>query len=244
MSEKLKRALNALKRQCFRVIPDKPGFNEKLATEVRFAGPSYAEAGEKAPVCDGCGKPLSFIFQFRPGPDEKKSTGPLHCVFYCFNCMPIGRPEEEKGQWLVRVYDTPTLEKFAGGTGVNKKLTPCSCSLTKVANLPDYETLENHYPEVAALCEEIDGEDPISAYEEAGVEIGCEMEPFTSIGGYPIWIQGEGTQVCPVCGKDAEFVAQIDSESGAGLMWGDAGCLYIFCCPDHKDGFAIEMQCF
>jgi len=27
-------------------------------------------------------------------------------------------------------------------------------------------------------------------------------------------------------------------------MWGDAGCLYIFRCPEHKDGFAIEMQCF
>ncbi len=243
MTEKLKRALNGLKRECFRVSPDKPGFNAKLAAEVRFAGPSYAEAGEKAPICTGCGKPLSFVFQFRPMAD-KKNAGLLHCVFYCFNCMPIGRPEEEKGQWLIKTYNAPTVEKFVDGIGVCKKLTPCSCSLEKVANLPDYESLENHFPEVAALCEEIDADDPVSVYEEAGQEIGCEMEPFTSIGGYPIWIQGEGSQVCPVCGKPAELVAQIDSESGAGLMWGDAGCLYVFRCPEHAEGFAIEMQCF
>ena len=41
------------------------------------------------------------------------------------------------------------------------------------------------------LCEEIDSEDPMSAYEDAGNEIGCIMEPSTTIGGYPIWIQGE-----------------------------------------------------
>ncbi len=244
MSDKLKRALSALKRECLRVSPDKPGFNAKLAIDTRFGGPAYAEAGEKAPICPGCNKPLSFVFQFCPPQPGKKAAGPLHCVFYCFNCMPIGRPAEEKGQWLVKTWETPAAEKFVDGIGIDKKFKPCSCSLAKVANLPDYESLEANYPEVAALCEEIDGEDPVSIYEEIGQEIGCEMEPFTSIGGYPIWIQGEGTQVCPVCGKPGEFVAQIDSESGAGLMWGDAGCLYIFRCPEHKDGFAIEMQCF
>ena len=244
MSEKLKRALNGLKRDCFRVTPEKPGFAAQQAADVRFAGPAYAEAGDQAPICSGCGQPLSFVFQFRADQPGKKAQGQLLCVFYCFRCMPIGRPDEELGQWLVKTYDQPAVEKFVDGTGVDKKLKACSCSLAKVSNLPDYESLENHFPEVAALCEEEDSEDPISAYEEAGLEIGCEMEPFTSIGGYPIWIQGEGEQVCPQCKKAAEFVAQVDSESGAGLMWGDAGCLYIFRCAEHKDAFAIEMQCF
>jgi len=243
VSEKLKRALAGLKKECLRVVPDKPGFLEKHAADVRFGGFAYAEKGDTAPICPDCKKPLSFICQFKVV-DKNSLSEALLCVFYCFQCMPIGRPEEEKGQWAVRVYHDAAAAKFVPGIGEDKSLTPCTCSVSKVFNLPDYETLENNFPEVAVLCEEIDGEDPVSAYEEVGLEIGCEMEPFTSIGGYPIWIQGEGTQVCPICKKDAEFVAQIDSESGAGLMWGDAGCLYIFRCPEHKDGYAIEMQCF
>lgn len=245
MSVELKKALNGLKKECIRVTPEKPGFTDAQAIAVRLGGSAYAEAGDKAPICSGCGKPLSFIFQFRAAYDEKlKPSGPLLTVFYCFNCTPIGRPDEEKGQWLVKSHPAPDVAKFVAGIGVNKELVPCTCDLRKVSVLPDYETIEEKFPKIAALCEQIDPEDPVSAYEEIGLETGCEMEPFTSIGGYPIWIQGEGSQVCPVCKKAVELVAQIDSESGVNLMWGDAGCLYIFRCPEHKDAFAMEMQCF
>ena len=110
--------------------------------------------------------------------------------------------------------------------------------------MPDYESIENNYPEIASICEEIDSEDPMSAYEDIGNEIGCLMEPSTTIGGYPVWIQGEGTQICPECEGDVELAVQIDSEDAVNLMFGDAGCLYVFNCPKHKDKFAIEMQCF
>lgn len=245
MSDVLNRALNGLKRDCIKVTPAKPGFTEKQAAMVRFAGSAYAESGEKTPACSSCGEPLSFVFQFRASYDAAlKPSGDLLTVFYCFRCMPIGRHEEEKGQWFIKSYTSPDVSKFVPGVGINKDLTPCVCDLQKVSVLPDYETIEEKFPEVAALCEEIDPEDSLSAYEEAGLGIGCEMEPFTSLGGYPIWIQGEGSQMCPVCKKDVEFVAQIDSEAGIELMWGDAGCLYIFQCPVHKNEFTIEMQCF
>lgn len=245
MSEKLHNALKALKKECIKVVPAKPGFANNMADEIRFAGPAYGEETTKKPVCPDCGNELSFVFQFRTDFDTKLSPkGPLHCFLYCFKCMPIGRPKEETGQWQLNIFKEPSVEKFVAGLGVDKQLMPCSCECSRVWTLPDYETIENDFPEVAALCEAVDDEDPVSAYEEAGIEVGCEMEPFTSIGGYPKWIQGEASQVCPVCKKNMEFVCQIDSEAAVELMWGDAGCLYIFRCPEHKNEFAMEMQCF
>ncbi len=245
MSEKLQNALKKLKKECVKVVPTKPGFANNMADEIRFAGPSYAEAGDKKPVCPDCGNELSFVFQFRTDFDAKLNPkGSLHSFLYCFKCMPIGRPKEETGQWQLRTWQQPSVEKFVPGSGIDKQLLPCSCELSKVWALPDFETIENEYPEIAALCEEVDPEDSMSAFEEAGLEIGCEMEPFTSIGGYPKWIQGEASQICPVCSKGMEFVCQIDSEAAVELMWGDAGCLYIFQCAQHKNEFAMEMQCF
>ena len=245
MENKLHNALNALKKECLRITPEKPGFANEHAAEIRFAGPAYAESGDKAPICNGCGKPLSFVFQFKTEQDAKlKLSGALHVVYYCFDCVPIGRPDDEKGQWLIKSYSEASAGKFVGGTGVNPLFKPCLCSMQKVFVLPDYETIENDYPEVAALCEELDPEDPVSVYEEEGLEVGCEMEPFTRVNGYPAWIQGQGTQVCPLCKHDMEFFAQVDSESAVDLMWGDAGCLYIFRCPKHPEQLAIEMQCF
>lgn len=241
---KLKAALTALKRECIRVMPCNPGFTPEQAADIRFCGPSYAEKGDKNLVCPQCKKPLSFVFQFREKYDKKfQPSGSLFSFFYCFDCIPIGRPSEELDQWQIVEHTNPDPSKFVPGYGVNTKLDPCSCELSKIFVLPDYETIESNYPEVAVLCEKIDANEPISAYEDFGVEIGCTMEPCTTLGGYPIWIQGEGGQVCPEAGCEPEFIAQIDSEGMADLMWGDAGCLYIFRCKEHKQ-FAIEMQCF
>ncbi len=244
--DKLKKALNKLKKECIRVMPTNAGFDKSQAIDTRFGGSAYSEKGDKVPVCEGCGKPLTFIFQYRDKYDKDLNpSGDLHSVYYCFDCTPIGRPEEEKGQWAVISHKNPDVSKFVEQKeNISTILNPTSCSLSRVFVLPDYETVENNYSEIAELCEEIDPEDPMSAYEEAGNAVGCLMEPSTTIGGYPIWIQGEGSQVCPNCKGEVKLAVQIDSEEAANLMFGDAGCLYVFKCPKHKDGYVVEMQCF
>jgi len=245
MSEVLNEALKKIKRECLRVVPEKPGFAKLMATETRFAGPAYAEIDEAAPVCPVCGEKLSFVFQFYPLPDKKAlSAPPLLVFYYCFKCTPIGTEKEERGMWLLKAYHTASPAKFNDGSGVDQDLTPFSCRTEKVHVLPDYETIEEKYPDIAAMCEGEDAEDPVSVYEDAGLEIGCVMEPFTSIGGYPIWIQGEAERSCPVCKKPMEFICQIDSQQEVQLMWGDAGCVYLFQCQEHHDQFGMEMQCF
>ena len=244
--DRLKKALNCLKKECIRVMPSKSGFDKSQAIETRFGGSAYAEHGDKAPVCKGCGKPLTFIFQYRDSYNkELKPSGSLHSVYYCFDCTPIGRPEEEEGQWAVVTHEEPEVSKFVEQKeNVSRKFKPTACELSKVYILPDYETIENNFPEIAELCEAIDCEDPMSAYEDAGNEAGVLMEPSTTIGGYPVWIQGESSQLCPKCGGDVELAVQIDSEDAVNLMFGDAGCLYVFKCPKHKDEYTMEMQCF
>ncbi|EKD81224.1 MAG: hypothetical protein ACD_39C01901G0003 [uncultured bacterium] len=245
MSEELTSALKKIKKECLRVIPDKPGFAKLMASDTRFAGPAYAEEDEISPICSVCGEKLSFVFQFHPNPDRKAlSAAPLLVFYYCFKCTPIGAEGEEPGQWLIKSYQTAAPEKFVDGIGVDKSFTAFSCRTEKVQVLPDYETIEEKYPEIAELCEGIDADDPLSAYEDAGLEIGCTMEPFTSIGGYPIWIQGESQRTCPICKKTMEFIGQIDSQQEVQLMWGDAGCVYLFQCHEHYDQFGMEMQCF
>ena len=244
--DKLKKALNSIKKECIRVMPTETGFDNSQAVDTRFAGSAYAEKGDKAPICKCCGKPLTFIFQYREKYDKDlKPSGELYSVYYCFDCTPIGRAEEEEGQWAVVAHKNPDVSKFVEQKeNVSSILKPTACSLSRVFVVPDYETVENNYPEIAELCEAIDSEDPMSAYEDAGNEVGCLMEPSTTLGGYPIWIQGEGNQTCPECKGDVELAVQIDSEEAVDLMFGDAGCLYVFKCPKHKNGFAMEMQCF
>ncbi len=246
LEEKLKKVLNKLKKECIRVMPVKAGFEPEHAIDTRFAGPAYAEKDDKIPVCECCGKPLTFIFQYREKYDEEMNPkGALYSLYYCFDCVPIGRQDEEKGQWAIISHNNPDVKKFVEQKeNISSRLTPTTCSLSKIFVLPDYETIENNYPEISFVCEEIDPEDPMSAYEEAGTEIGCLMEPSTTIGGYPIWIQGEGCQECPQCKEKGELAVQIDSEEAVNLMFGDAGCLYVFKCPKHEKGFALEMQCF
>ncbi len=245
MTEKLLHELKQIKKDCYRVKISKPGFAPQMADNIRFAGPGYAETPEEKPVCPDCGNDLSFIFQFYAEFDKNNApVGPLYVFYYCFKCMPIGRREEEEGQWALKVYQKPSLDQFFNGSGIDEDLVPCSTSLIRTSVLPDYETIENDFPQIAALCEEIDAEDPVSAYEDVGQEAGCYMEPFTSIGGFPKWIQGESIPECPKCKKNMYLFSQIDSEPEAKLMWGDAGCVYIFRCDDHPEEFAMEMQCF
>ncbi len=244
--DRLKKALNKIKKECIRVMPSSAGFETSQAIDTRFGGSAYAEKGEKAPICEHCGKPLTFIFQYRGKYDKDlKPSGDLYSVYYCFDCVPIGRAEEEKGQWAIVTHKNPDVSKFVEQKeNISSIFTPTSCSLSRVFVLPDYETIENNYSEIAELCEEIDSDDPMSAYEDAGNSIGCQMEPSTTLGGYPIWIQGESEHTCPECEGKVELAVQIDSEEAVNLMFGDAGCLYVFKCPKHKNGFAIEMQCF
>lgn len=243
MLSKIESLLKPMIKSCARIKAVPTDFSPEKATEIRFGGPAYAEKDSAVPICKSCGKPLSFVFQFRENSIEK--SGGLLQFFYCFSCLPWGGKDED-GQWLVRYFASPANDKFVfenAGTA-DESIKPSLATINKVKMLPDFESLEEENHQVIGLCEEVDPDDPWDVYEEACMVMGCEIEPFSSVGGYPIWIQGVTARKCPLCKEEMKFVAQIDSVPEAELMWGDAGCVYLFRCSKHTDEFAFEMQCF
>lgn len=241
MLKKIAELLTPLKKECFKIMAHPEPFSPDQCIDTRFGGIPYQESGCLSPVCSGCSAPLSFIFQFHDTPDKSESE--LLQFFYCFNCSPWGGKQEE-GQWLVRSYEQPVRDKFVAPAADENELLPCKTEIQPVSMLPDFETLEEMGHEVVKLCEKVDKDDPWDVYEETCLALGCTIEPFSSVGGYPIWIQGPSRKNCPDCKKEMEFIAQIDSVAEAQLMWGDAGCVYLFRCHQHRQKFAFEMQCF
>lgn len=246
MFETLKKELSKIKKSCISVKPLYPVIGDIELCQTRFGGEPYAQEGSKKHICAGCDQPLEFVFQFRPGFNEELiGMGPLYTVYYCFNCLPFGG-RNEKGLWAIDSYINPTPQQYVKQkqkSSTRRRIIPSAAELKIINNLPDYETFTEKYPKLSLLCEKI-YDDPSDAYEEAGEAAGCVMEPLSSIGGYPLWIQGEVQKICHVCDKSMQFICQIDSEDKINCNWGDAGCLYIFQCPEHLGEFAIEMQCF
>jgi uncharacterized protein YwqG len=242
MKEKLLELLRPLVIDCFKLSPVPGEFNEAYNVGTRFSGPVFSLPGEteSLPVCVECGESQTFVVQFCQNPFN--DTGELFQVFYCFKCVPIGL-EKDIGQWLIRNYKKEEVTQLVETVSGSLDLEFCAIQATKIKMLPDFESLENK-PDIIEACEAIDPDDPWEVYEEANMALGCETEPLSSVGGFPVWIQGETQKICPQCKNEMKFFAQIDSTAEADLMWGDGGCLYLFRCQNHQKEFAIEMQCF
>lgn len=241
MIEKLKQALEPLIKNCCKINAEPVSFSPQQADKTRFGGPAYLESEQEVKFCSQCQKPLTFVFQFRA--DPAANTGELTQFLYCFDCSPWGGKNED-GQWEIRVFKNPSPENFCDNSTGGDDIIPCVARVEKIKMLPDFETLEDLQHDAVALCQQINEEDPWDVYEETSMVMGCETEPISSVGGYPIWIQGICSKTCKICNQKMEFVAQIDSIPEAQLMWGDAGCVYIFRCKSHPQQFSIEMQCF
>ncbi len=210
----------------------------KSHTDTGFGGKPFVPAGEKWPKCVCCSKNLSFIFQLNLHDD-------FYSFFYCWDCFPGGFLDEEPGQW--KIFHAKKGEKFTQlqcPDGI-ENLTPCICDSREGTSLPDWDGLTDNFPEIAKLCEEEDEDNPWDVLIDAAIELHCDAEEnMTQTGGYPFWLQGSASRKCPVCSKEMEVFCQIGSEDNAKLMWGDAGQMYLFRCPEHKTEFQIEMQCY
>lgn len=207
--------------------------------ESKFGGFPYAEKDDSWAICSGCNNELMFVAQIKH-PQEQS----LHTFFYCFECFPWGLGDEEAGQWMIRSYPRPDMANYVELKSVyinEYEITPCHCSETTVQTLPDFQVLESLSPQAHTLC---GTEDPDEIYDNAVNGCDCVADYATLIGGYPKWIQNQVGKSCKLCDAEMEFVAQLDSEDEADLMWGDCGMVYLFRCPEHKNEFALELQCY
>lgn len=233
--------LTPLIREAVILDPIRSSDAEDAAISSKFGGEPYAQSSDVWPVCPSCKNELVFVSQF-----NKEENDELFTFFYCFECFPWGLPDEEKGQWVIRRYKMPSMTQY-------KKITPsqtneyspipCTTHAKTVRVLPDWEGLESFSIDAENLCCELDSDNPWEEYNSAFLRNRCLDDYATLVGGYPRWVQGEAVNKCSTCGEELQFLAQIDSEDSAGIMWGDVGLVYLFQCNNHPDEFHLELQC-
>jgi hypothetical protein len=159
--------------------------------------------------------------------------------FYCWDCLPWGFDSEAPGEWVVRQYKNPQASQAAiiAPPPTVVHASECEVSFIEKLSLPDWEGAARWCSQAMELAAEMNSEAPWEVYREAVQRIAGEQEIESRIGGYPHWIQGNGTP------DGATFLAQIDSEDQAGIMWGDVGCVYLFV-SDHADTTVrLVLQC-
>ena len=240
MQEQLLNILTPYIKTAVELKPEPDNAAITASTDSKFGGLPYSESGCGWPGCPTCASALTFVAQL-----NKKVNNSLYVFYYCFDCFPWGLGGEETGQWLVQEFPEPSMDKYqkidVQKTGA--EITPCRVIEVEVKVLPDCDSIDSEIPEVNDLCSQINHESPWDAYDLAIKALGCIDDCATRIGGYPKLIQGEIEATCGVCSKKMDFLAQIDSEDDANLMWGDVGSVYLFQCSAHPSEFHLELQC-
>ena len=206
----------------------------------KFGGTPYAEAGDSWPICTGCNQELTFVSQIR-----HEAGNQLAVFYYCFHCLPWGLDDELSGQWLIRLYEKPTLENtvdIAPRSIDEFSPVPSKVVSIPVDCLPDWETISATHEDVDELCHSIDEDCPWEVYENAVDRAGCLIDYSTRLGGYPAYLQSADQRHCPTCDATMEFYAQIASEEFAGITWGDSGMVYLFRCAEHANEFQLALH--
>lgn len=241
--------LRSLVLPCSRVKPAGPG-KDLLPTATKFGGAPYLQGGESWPVCVGCKQGLTFVFQWNTADFPHIRGGDeLFVFYYCFGCQSWGDlPEGLENAWLLKRYPSPTLAAAHGVRDTSPKdhlIKPCSARIQPAQSLPDWDGLDTVNAALASGFSSLNEDEPWEAYSEAVESLIGEIDPGeTQVGGYASWVQGEATPECPECNEPMRLIAQIGSEEKAGLMWGDAGTVYLFGCADCPDTFELRLQCY
>ncbi|HET6893381.1 MAG TPA: DUF1963 domain-containing protein, partial [Pyrinomonadaceae bacterium] len=147
--------------------------------------------------------------------------------------------------WVVRTYAEPSeaYAKPIRPSGMEPyPLNACLTVSEKVDSFPELDEIDSRHKNVSEIFSNMD--EPVDDYEAAVKSLGGETEFCTLVGGYAHWMQGEYTPVCDHCQSRMNLLTQIDSELDADVMWGDAGCIYLFHCDNHPREVKLILQSF
>jgi uncharacterized protein YwqG len=202
----------------------RPPENSQLNSH--FGGQPFFEQGEKWPMSNN-EKPLQFIFQIynREGL-ELPDTIELVQFYYSSEEYPW---ETDQDGWLVKIYKKINKNNIAlieRPTGLEQSKY-CEVTFNSVPSLPHWEGLSSHGDAAFKLSCVLNEKEPWANYDEVVNKLVGEQEYQSQLAGYPMWVQGESTPNDSK-GNPMKLLFQIDSEDNAGLMWGDAGLVYVF----------------
>ena len=208
-----------------------------------FGGQPYFEKGEKWPSTKEEDQ-FELIFQiFNTGNINLPENIKLIQFYYDYENSPISYRtytddyiylgHKHGDGWFIKIYEalntsnSCTLEK------------PDWCDTDLYCEI-EYEAIKtlpywNDYDKtVEMLSYMLDGDE---SYETVAEKLSCNQEFCSQLGGYPHWLQGDGTPD----DKDFQLLFQLDSEDEAGLHWVDCGLVYVFYNPKTKETY-FEIQ--
>jgi uncharacterized protein YwqG len=207
-----------------------------------FGGQPYFEKGESWPHTSA-GKPLDFIFQVINN-GEINLPGNIKVLQFFYEPDDMSFTTDDEG-WLVKAYDAISpgkMIKLERPTALERPKY-CEISFSKEKSLPDWEGIGVIDDVASKLSCVLNEEEPWESYRKAVEEITGKEEDYRSqLGGYPKWVQGASFPENEK-GEMLPLLFQLDSESNAGLMWGDVGLVYIFYDPEKPGSFTFELQC-
>lgn len=226
-AEDLEKLVLPLIRPATKIIVNKATRAPKDSQLIsHFGGQPYFEEGEEWPKTKD-NRSLGFIFQvFNNNEINLPENIKLIQFFYDWEECPW---DTESEGWIVKIYESINTErkiKIDKPSDLEKSKY-CTISFESIKSLPDWDGLESYSEEASNLSCELNLEEPWINYQNVVEKITGEQECQSQIGGYPHWIQGDGTPE----NKDGEsmrFLFQIDSEDNADIMWGDVGLIYVF----------------
>jgi uncharacterized protein YwqG len=203
---------------------DMPGYNTQLKSH--FGGHPYFNQGEEWPKSKN-GRPLEFVLQVfsEPGfalPDNVK----LVQFYFDFDEFPY---ETNGDGWLLKIYendDWSNITYIEKPEGLNE-CKYCEIKFENGLSLPDMQAIDDEHNDIARLLDIVDPDDPYEIYNGIVHELTGYGSGGHQLGGYPYWIQSDETPA-DENGNVSQLLLQIDSDDNAGLMWGDAGILYLY----------------
>jgi hypothetical protein len=219
----------------------------------RFGGEPDMLPGEAWPACTSCKKPMRFLLQLDLASLPKRPGGEgLLQLFYC--STDAGDCETWRafsGAQLARLVDG-RLERRRLPEGVEAANDQAIERWDAVADYPsaeDHRALGIGYEydfkakTVRIQCPEIGLDDAGLDIDKYGAEAISSASEGDKLFGWPHWVQGAEYPNCPECGARMEHVFQLDSDQGAGLMFGDCGVGHITQCPKHPNVLAFGWAC-
>ena len=237
----LSRRIEPLVRPATRIElspPTTPPQDAELVSH--FGGLPYCEAGERWPRRSN-GKPLHFVFQiFNQANLEIPDAIRLIQFYYDLDALSFDTAD---GGWQVRIYKKLRIDnRVCAEPPALLDITPyCDVRFTRGQSLPDWEGIDLFDPAASDLSCVLNPDSPWDCYQQAAQARVGDSEFGSQLGGYPQWIQGEDTPEADD-GQPMKLLFQVDSSPQAGLMWGDAGLVYVFY-DDTTGGVEFRLQC-
>lgn len=208
----------------------------------QFGGLPYFENGEEWPKSEA-GTNIDFVFQVF-NKDGIHLPGNIQLIQFYYDFEELPSFYDDDG-WKVKIYEKLNPENSVKIERPDTIERPKFCSITfeNKKSLPNWESIDDYAEGYSDLAEAIDDEDPWEVHNEVVLKFTGNDDYQSQLGGYPRWVQGDGTPEDQKSGRKYELLFQIDSEDNAGLMWGDAGLVYVFYDSVDKK-ISFELQCY